>query len=138
MMETFLAAKEQIFITNSILDEEIAFRFLQQKEKHFSRIKETIGQNFMLLKQFMENQDLLEWIEPGGGCVCFPRIKSDVNLDLKQFHEDLIHRYKTYIGPGHWFEQDDHYLRIGYGWDKQDKLLKGLQNILSAIEGSKK
>ena len=33
LMETFLAAKEQILITNSVVDEEIAYRYLLNKEK---------------------------------------------------------------------------------------------------------
>jgi aspartate/methionine/tyrosine aminotransferase len=37
LMETFLAAKEQICITNSVVDEEIAFQYLQKKEQFCSR-----------------------------------------------------------------------------------------------------
>jgi aspartate/methionine/tyrosine aminotransferase len=33
LMETLLAAKEQIFITNSVVDEEIAYQYLCNKEK---------------------------------------------------------------------------------------------------------
>jgi aspartate/methionine/tyrosine aminotransferase len=133
MMETLLAAKEQILITNSVIDEEIAFQYLQNKEKLFSSVKATISSNFAVLKNFMQNQDLLEWVEPQGGCVCFPRIKKSINLDTKQFHERLLHKYNTYVGRGHWFEEDDRYMRIGYSWDKTEKLQKGLLNILAAI-----
>jgi aspartate/methionine/tyrosine aminotransferase len=35
LMNTLLAAKEQIFITNSVIDEEIAFQYLQKKDKLF-------------------------------------------------------------------------------------------------------
>ena len=133
LMETFLAAKEQICITNSVVDEEIAYRFLLQKEKHFALIREAIRSNFAILKRFIDGQDALEWVEPQGGCVCFPRIKASVQLDIDKFQDILLGKYGTYVGRGHWFEQDPRYMRIGYSWDKTEKLEKGLGNILKAI-----
>ena len=137
LMETFLAAKEQIFITNSVIDEEIAHQYLCNKEKFFTHGKETIRKNFLVLKNFMQQQDVLEWVEPQGGCVCFPRIKKDIAINTAQFHEVLLNKYSTYVGRGHWFEEDGRYMRIGYSWDKTEKLQKGLNNILKAIEDIK-
>jgi aspartate/methionine/tyrosine aminotransferase len=134
MMETLLAAKEQILITNSVIDEEIAYRYLLRKEELFSPVKAMIQQNFIRLKEFMQTQNLLEWIEPAGGCVCFPRIRKDIRLDTDRFHKILLDKYSTYVGRGHWFEEDGRYMRIGYSWDKTEKLVKGLSNILNAIE----
>jgi aspartate/methionine/tyrosine aminotransferase len=133
LMETFLAAKEQILITNSVVDEEIAYLYLSNKEKLFGQVKETIHKNFLELKKFMQSQDMLEWVEPQGGCVCFPRIKKNINIDAGRFHELLLRKYSTYVGRGRWFEEDDRYMRIGYSWDKTAKLQKGLSNILKAI-----
>jgi len=137
LMETFLAAKEQIFITNSVVDEEIALQFLLRKDSLFPRIKKTIHENFELLKKIMGQQHLLEWVMPGGGCVCFPRIKPTVNVDTKKFYDLLLTNYGTYVGPGHWFEEDDRNMRIGFGWERKDKLEKGLNNILKAIEDAR-
>ena len=132
-METFLAAKEQILITNSVIDEEIAYRYLCNKEKLFAPVQETIRRNFNVLKNFMKSQDLLEWVEPQGGCICFPRIKETIQIDTDQFHEVLLQKYGTYVGRGHWFEEDGRYMRIGYSWDNTEKLQKGLSNILKTI-----
>lgn len=137
LMETFLAAKEQICITNSVIDEEIAFQYLKRKDELFAPNSQMIKKNFSILKQFMDQQNVLEWVEPKGGCVCFPRIKKEVNVDTDKFHDILLNKYATYVGRGHWFEQDARYMRIGYSWDKTEKLEKGLQNILRAIEGAK-
>jgi aspartate/methionine/tyrosine aminotransferase len=134
MMETLLAAKEQILITNSVIDEEIAYRYLLRKEELFSPVQATIQQNFIRLKKFMQTQNLLEWVEPQGGCICFPRIRGDIQLDTDQFHKVLLDKYGTYVGRGHWFEEDGRYMRIGYSWDKTEKLVKGLSNILKAIQ----
>jgi aspartate/methionine/tyrosine aminotransferase len=134
LMETLLAAKEQILITNSVIDEEIAFRYLSIKERLFTPIQESIQKNFMIVKNFMQKQKLLEWVEPQGGCICFPRIRKNIRIDTHQFHTLLLDKYSTYVGPGHWFEEDRRYMRIGYSWDKTEKLQRGLSNIIRAVE----
>jgi aspartate/methionine/tyrosine aminotransferase len=134
LMGTFLAAKEQICITNSVIDEEIAFHYLKKKEELFAPVRKTILKNFTIIKDFISHQNLLEWVEPQGGCVCFPRIKSNIHIDINKFHDILLNKYTTYIGKGHWFEEDARYMRIGYSWDTSEKLQKGLNNILKAIK----
>ena len=133
-METFLAAKEQICITNSVVDEEIAYQYLKRKEELFAPIRSTILKNFHTLRTFMANQNVLEWVEPKGGCVCFPRIIKGVDVNMVKFHDILLSKYKTYVGRGHWFEEDERYMRIGYCWEKSEKLAKGLNNILLSVE----
>ena len=134
LMETFLAAKEQICITNSVIDEEIAFEYLKRKEQLFAPVKRTIAENCNIIKAFMANQNILEWVEPKGGCVCFPRIKKNIKLNIDKFYNILLNKYSTYIGKGHWFDEDERFMRIGYSWDKTEKLQKGLHNVLKAIE----
>jgi aspartate/methionine/tyrosine aminotransferase len=137
LMQTFLAAKEQIIITNSVVDEEIAYQYLARKQELFAPVKTGIFNNFLIVRSFMQQQNLLEWVEPKGGCVCFPRIKRTIAVDIIRFHKILLEKYSTYVGRGHWFDEDDRYMRIGYSWDKMEKLEKGLANILKAIEESR-
>jgi aspartate/methionine/tyrosine aminotransferase len=134
LMETFLAAKEQIIITNSVTDEEIAYQYLCNKEKLFAPVKAKILQNFNLLKAFMNEQQMLQWVEPKGGCVCFPRIKTGLSVNIDRFYQILLNKYKTYTGRGHWFEEDNYYMRVGFGWETTDKLEKGLHNIINALQ----
>jgi aspartate/methionine/tyrosine aminotransferase len=133
LMETFLAAKEQIFITNSVLDEEVAYHYLLNKERLFTPVRETILHNFQVLKNFMQGQNLLEWVEPQGGCVCFPRIRDGINVNISSFYDVLLTKYGTYFGRGRWFDEDDGYMRIGYGWETAEKLEKGLSNTIKAL-----
>jgi aspartate/methionine/tyrosine aminotransferase len=100
LMETFLAAKEQICITNSVVDEEIACQYLQRKESLFAPVRATIMKNFVVMKEFMQNQEVLEWVEPQGGCVCFPRIKPGIKVDTDRFYHILLDKYATYVGKG--------------------------------------
>jgi aspartate/methionine/tyrosine aminotransferase len=104
-----------------------------KKEKLFGPVRSTILNNFTTIKKFMGEQDVLEWVEPQGGCVCFPRIRNGIDIHSGKFHDLLLKKYRTYVGRGHWFEEDGRYMRIGYSWENSDKLKKGLSNILSAI-----
>ncbi len=138
LMNTFLAAKEQIYICNSVVDEEIAYIFLKEKDRHFEKINSHILENFSILENFMNNQNYLEWIKPTGGVVCFPKIKDSIKLDIDEFYNVLKNEYSTYVGSGHWFEMDKRFMRIGYGWTDKEQLRQGLNNIISTIEKVKK
>jgi len=137
LMETFLAAKEQIFICNSVVDEAIADRFLDRKGEYLPKIQDQIKKNFEIVNGWMNNNNTLEWVEPKGGCVCFPKIRSNINIDIDQFYSLLNESYKTYVGPGHWFEMDRRHMRIGFGWPSPEELEGGLQCITKAAEEAK-
>lgn len=134
LMETLLAAKEQIFICNSVVDEEIALRFLQQKTQRAPAIFAAMKQNFTALADWMQSQHDLEWVKPEGGVVCFPRFRADCPVDIDRFYRILNDKYKTFVGPGHWFEMDRRYLRIGYGWPSLHDLREGLAAITLAAK----
>jgi len=110
------------------------FNIFKEKKLYLNLYGPTILKNFGILKDFMANQNMLEWIEPQGGCVCFPRIKAGLHVDAIKFHDILLRKYATYVGKGYWFEEDPRYIRIGYSWDTSEKLRKGLNNILRALE----
>ena len=134
LMHRFLAAKEQIIITNSVIDEAIALHILS-KENYLTNTHLHISNNFKILKNWIENeQSYLEWIEPTCGVVCFPRIKAQYKVDLQKFYSVLFEQYKTLVGAGHWFEQDDRSMRVGFGYPSNDELAQGLNNITNAIE----
>ncbi len=99
-MKIFLAAKEQIFVCGSVIDEEIAYQALVNQKALLEPIKQLSNDNFATLKKWMSNNPYIEWIEPQGGVVCFPRIKKSVNLDIEKFYKVLMDKYKTYVGPG--------------------------------------
>jgi aspartate/methionine/tyrosine aminotransferase len=133
LFETFLAAKEQIFISNSVVDEKMAARFFTLKGRLFPKIQTHIDRNFQTMKAWIEANEFMEWVEPSAGCVCFPRIKESLPVHLDRFYALLLDKYKTFVGPGHWFEMDRRYMRIGYGWPTNEDLRAGLESITRAI-----
>jgi aspartate/methionine/tyrosine aminotransferase len=134
LMETFLAAKEQIFITNSVVDEAIAKQYLEKRAPYLEAIRAHTARNFAILQDWMARQDVLEWVEPQAAVVCFPRFKESLGIDTALFYRLLIEEYKTFVGPGHWFEMDDRYMRIGYGWPTTEAFTAGLAAIEAAAK----
>ncbi|MHA1993921.1 MAG: aminotransferase class I/II-fold pyridoxal phosphate-dependent enzyme [Candidatus Hodarchaeales archaeon] len=136
-MERFLAAKELIFICNSIIDEAIATHFYINKKPQFlENIQGHVKANFESLKDWMDRNPYLEWIEPQGGCISFPRIKTDVEVDIDKFYFLLKEKYKTFVAPGRWFEVDRRFMRIGFGYPSNQELSAGLQCITNALKES--
>jgi aspartate/methionine/tyrosine aminotransferase len=131
LMYRFLSAKEQIGICNSVVDEEIGYQAFGRRDEWLPYIREKIAEALSVTKRWVEAEELIEWVEPQGGVVCFPRITADIDEDL--FYRVLLEDYGTYVGPGHWFEQPRRSMRVGYGWPTISELKKGLAGISAAI-----
>ncbi len=134
LMEKFLAGKELIFICNSVVDEEIAAHFLARKKEFLSKVHTHVNMNQEILTKWMVNSNYIEWVKPSGGVICFPKIKPSINIDIDRFYETLKMKYKTFVAPGHWFEVDKRFMRIGYGYPSKQELEGGLQCITDAIQ----
>ena len=138
LMELFLAAKEQVSICTSIVDEQIALACLQQKQKILGRAKERTVNNFNVLRNWIARQNYLEWVESGGGAVCFPRIRHNSGIDVDKFYDVLLGEMQTAVGPGHWFDEDRRHFRVGFGYPPVTEFSSGLQAIEQAAEASRR
>lgn len=136
LMEHFLAAKEMMHISNSALDEEVAFQFYRRKEEFATVINKKTMENYQLLVDWLQQEISLEYVLPQG-VVCFPRFKRPATIDFPRFHETLLQQYKTMVGPGHWFAMPDAYMRIGFGWPGKQAFAQGLLNVSDAIKASR-
>jgi aspartate/methionine/tyrosine aminotransferase len=136
LMETFLAAKEQILITGSTIDEALAARVLARKEPLIGQVRKTVRTHLSAVQEFIAAQSVFEWVEPTAGVVGFPRICSDQHVDVDQFYRSLLSDHGTYVGPGHWFEQERRYFRVGFGWPTTQELRNGLEGLLAAAKSS--
>jgi aspartate/methionine/tyrosine aminotransferase len=134
LMLDFLAAKEQICLCNSVVDEEIAFYLLHNRETILQKNHAHIRSNFAYFKEWFAKQNYLEWVEPQAGVVCFPRLKAEYKIDTEKFYDTLFSKYGTIVGPGHWFEQNKTYMRIGFGYPGFEELKTGLNNLLECLQ----
>jgi len=131
---TLLAAKEQIVITGSGLDEAVAANVLGRRDELLGPILAGIADHRRIVTDWMADQRLIEWVPPGGGVVCFPRL--DLSVDVDRFYDHLNGVGGTFVGEGHWFEEDRRYFRLGFGWPTTDELRSGLAAITAATEAS--
>jgi aspartate/methionine/tyrosine aminotransferase len=136
-METFLAAKEQSVIAGSIVDETIGYEYFKNRAKFFPAIQAKMNAHHEILEAFYSKEKRLERIPTEGGVVSFPRIRKDSGVDVEKFYKVLNGKYQTFVGPGHWFEQDRASMRIGFGWPTTEELRGGLENIRSALDEAK-
>lgn len=140
LRETFLAAKEQMFICTSVVDEEIAYQALQRRDRWLPQIKEHIATALNLTRDFLAAQSDFEWVEPRGGVVGLFRLRDEVlqRTDVDRFYEVLFEKYRTLVGPGHWFELPRHYMRVGYGWPTLEALQNGLESLTAAAAAARR
>jgi aspartate/methionine/tyrosine aminotransferase len=133
LMEQLLAAKEMIYISNAALDEEVATQFYRQKATFAAAINQKAMENFRILHAWLQQEPNLQYVLPQGGVVCFPRLAQPDTIDIPRFYEILVQKYKTMVGPGHWFAMPDSYMRIGFGWLNKTAFEQGLQHVSAAI-----
>ncbi len=137
LVDTLLAAKEQIFICGSTLDEAIGAAVLAASDRILPPILQHVEEHCQIVGDWVCDEQFVEWVAPGGGVVCFPRVTREAGIDPTTFHQQLHTDHGTYVGPGHWFDADDHHMRIGYGWPATVELRAGLASISDALHGRK-
>jgi len=134
LMTTFLAAKEQIQITGSLVDEAIAARALERRAELLPAIRARITTALATTRSWLAAEPRLAWVEPRGGVVGFPWVRAEAGIDPDAFHAVLAGRHATAVGPGHWFERPRSFFRLGFGWPPPAELAEGLVRISRALD----
>lgn len=126
MQLTLLAAKEQMVICGSTIDEHIAGRVLSERRRILAPIVADVRDRLATVDDWIDGHEFFEWVRPSGGVVGLVRFREDVAVDEAGFHRSLLADHGTYVGPGHWFELSDRYFRLGFGWPSHAELFAGL------------
>ena len=134
LRDRFLAAKEQILISGSLVDETIALHALRRRPATRPSIRARIDEAFSMTARWLDGHPSLEWVQPRGGVVGFPRIRPGLPVDPDAFYRVLFEDHGTIVGSGHWFEQPRSSFRLGYGWPTLTELREGLAAIDAALE----
>jgi len=131
LLQTLLAAKEQTGICTSVVDEEIGLQAFARRDEWLPYSLGKIAEALSVTRDWVGNEQGIEWVEPRGGVVCFPRLTVPVDEDA--FYRLLLEEHGTYVGPGHWFERPRTSMRIGFGWPTIAELKRGLAAVSAAI-----
>lgn len=137
LRDRLLAAKEQVLISGSLVDETIALAALRRRPGWLPAIRERIDAAFSTTAAWIADHPTLEWVAPRGGVVGFPRIRPGSGVDTDAFYRSLFEDHGTIVGPGHWFEQPREHFRLGYGWPAPSELRDGLAAINAALEAAR-
>jgi len=133
ILQSAVAIREQLSISNNSLSEKIALSVLKRKDKFLAEARNRIESNRQLVADWMSRQSDFEWVYPEVGVVCFPRIKNHVNIHPEEVYRLLAEKYRTFVVPGHCFEMDERHFRIGFGADPEE-IKKGLANLNKALD----
>jgi len=99
-------------VSSSPLTEALAGLALKHSEAILSRLNKVARANLGLLESFMEShRDLLGWIAPAGGTVCFPWLLD--GRDSRSICQSLA-RAGVLVAPGDCFGAPEHF-RVGLG-----------------------
>ena len=91
--------------------------------------------NFQVLSKWMDaNQDIVEWVRPHGGIMCFPKYR--VNMSSIELCHKLLDDHGVMVNPGEYFNMDGH-IRLCYTCEEDvlrgglNALGKGLKELAS-------
>jgi hypothetical protein len=101
---------------------------LQQLQEIAQTHGQRLSVNRSLVSEFLKGRDDLEFIEPDGGTIFFPKLRTG---DADEFCKLLRDKYETTVVPGRFFEMPD-YFRVGVGVDTET-LSAGLDRIGQAL-----
>ena len=132
ILDSAVAIREQLSISNNSLSEEIARSVLLRKDEFLKKARNRIESNRRLVADWMSKQSDFEWVPPEVGVVCFPRIKMGVNVHPEELYRLLAEKYRTFVVPGRCFEMDEKHFRIGYGAEPGE-IEKGLSYLNEAL-----
>jgi aspartate/methionine/tyrosine aminotransferase len=104
------------------------------REKLIARFQNRAEKNLAILRKWMhEHQDVLDWVEPDGGIVCFPKYHLDVtSVPLCQ---RLLDEAGILVNPGAFFNQEGHF-RLSYWVDSEvlERALRALGDALNRFK----
>ncbi len=137
LQEAFLAAKEQISISGSVIDEMIAESILARRDALLSTTVADMRKRRDYVADWVtRNERWVEWVRPQAGVMCLIKLKLE-NLPGGQplsFCETLLKNTGVYVGRGGWFDLDDCFFRLGYGWPTWEHLTTGLKLLAETFE----
>ncbi|MET0685152.1 MAG: pyridoxal phosphate-dependent aminotransferase [Solirubrobacteraceae bacterium] len=136
--EQLLAAKEQVLLAGSLVDETMAARVLERRDDVLPGMLAAVRERRDAVTRWMAESEHFEWHPPQAGVVCFPRLAPERGADPEVFHTAALRDHGTYVGPGHWFEQDRRHFRLGFGWPGMDELARGLDGLTAAARDAER
>jgi aspartate/methionine/tyrosine aminotransferase len=128
--ERIRRARDVVDGTGSIVVERLSTLAFTHLEALAARAGRLLRENHEVMHDFLRRRRDLEWVDPGGGTILFPRIRGV--SDSRRFCDHLLEDRETAVVPGRFFEAPAHF-RIHVG-GRTDVLRGGLSMIGEALD----
>ena len=110
--ERLIDLRSYFTISGSPLTEAIAAHALANRDAILARLHAVAAKNLVTLRDFMSaHQDILDWVEPGGGTTAFPWLRDGSNA--REWCTTLASA-GVLFAPGDTFDAPEHF-RLGFG-----------------------
>lgn len=116
LREQLVLGKFNTAICNSALDEILALRILEQRERVLRERRIILAQCVAATQAFVhKNGELIEWIRPDAGAICCVRLRPDRFDDtaVEQFYQRLRDA-DILLSNGTWFGEEARVFRLGF------------------------
>ena len=132
LLKKLMSFKNYTTICSSAPSEFFSILALRNKKVILERNLKIIKENIKLLEIFFnKKKNQFDWIKPKAGCIAFPRIRSDENIE--EFCNDLFKNKGVLLLPGTKYDFDDKHFRIGFGRKNMPKALEVLEEYLNDL-----
>lgn len=114
--EQLVLGKFNTAICNSALDEILALRILEQRERILRERRVILAQCVATTQAFVQaNGELIEWVRPDAGAICCVRLRRDRFDDaaVEQFYPRLRDA-GILLSNGTWFGEEARVFRLGF------------------------
>jgi aspartate/methionine/tyrosine aminotransferase len=125
-------ARDVVDGTGAFPAEKMAAVAFAHLDRLAARARTILGQNRAAVRAFLGSREELEWVEPDGGSVVFPRLRGVA--DAGPFVNRLLSDHDTAVVPGRFFEAPAHF-RIAFGGNPKT-IAGGLARIGRALIAS--
>ena len=123
-------ARDVVDGTGSIVAERLSVLAFDHLDALAARARGLLDTNRDIFLRFLESREELEFIEPAGGTVAFPRIRGVA--DASDFADRLLAERETAIVPGRFFQAPAHF-RVGFSGETAT-LQEGLTRLGAALD----
>jgi hypothetical protein len=128
--ERLRRARDVVDGTGPIVTERLGTLAFAELDRLIARSTALLNTNGTIVRDFLTGRSELQWLDPAGGTVVFPRVR-DV-ADTSTLAARLLGERETAIVPGRFFEAAQHF-RLGFG-GPTDGLRGGLQALGQALD----
>lgn len=135
LREQLELAKFNTTISNSVVDEAIAVRIMQNLDGIMAGRRRHLAAGLELTAAFVAaHADAIAWVRPDAGALCCVRLRREVFDDraVSRFYAELGAR-ETRVGPGSWFGEELRVFRLGFGLLTNVDLEQALDHVSQAL-----